>query len=130
MVPLVAVAGTVKVMVWASTTAKLVAATPLSFTAVAPVKSVPVTVTSVPVPTAPPTPEVGVKLVMVGTAATPRTPMVVGVPALAAAWVLMSVAWAVKLPTNSPITAANWASPLPERLVVERKEKCCMLLKK
>ena len=59
--PLVAPAGTTKVMVVAFTTAKPVMATPFSVTAVAPVRSVPVMVT-----VAPAAPEVGVKLVMVG----------------------------------------------------------------
>ena len=61
--PLVAPAGTVKVMVVAFTTVKPVMATPFSVTAVAPVKSVPVTVT-VTVPSA--RPLVGVKLAIVG----------------------------------------------------------------
>ena len=66
--PLVAPAGTVKVMVVAFTTVKPVVATPFSVRAVAPVRLVPVTVT-----VAPALPEVGVKLVMVGTAAAGAT---------------------------------------------------------
>ena len=60
-VPLVAPAGTAKVMVLASTTVKPVTATPFSVRAVAPVKNEPVTVTVVPTG-----PLVGVKLAMSG----------------------------------------------------------------
>jgi hypothetical protein len=114
-------------MVVAFTIVKLVMAVPLSFTAVAPVKSVPVTVTSVPVVVVPPGPEVGVKLVMVGAAATPRSSNVVRIPA-AAPW--FSKAWAEVLATISPSTAANWASFLPGRQVVEKTEKCFVFFKK
>lgn len=64
MVPLVALAGTVKVRLVLLTGAK-VAAVPFRATAVAPVRSVPVTVTVVPTG-----PLAGVKLVIVGAAAT------------------------------------------------------------
>ena len=59
--PLVAPVGTMKVMVVLFTTVKPVMATPFKVTAVAPVKSVPVTVTVAPV-----RPLVGVKPAMVG----------------------------------------------------------------
>ena len=60
--PDVAPAGTVKMSVVAFATTKLGTATPLSVTAVAPVRLVPVTVTAVLA-----SPLAGVKLVMVGT---------------------------------------------------------------
>jgi hypothetical protein len=59
--PMVGFAGTMAVMDVALTTVKLVAARPLNFTAVAPVKLVPVIVTFTPAP-----PEVGVNDVIVG----------------------------------------------------------------
>ena len=87
--PLVAPAGTTNVMVVLFTTVKPVMTTPFRVTAVAPVKPVPVTVTVV-VPSA--RPLVGVKLVMVGTAAagatgakaTPRKKEFVGLVMMAA----------------------------------------------
>ena len=66
--PVAALAGTVAVMLVDELTVKLVAATPLKFTLVAPVKLVPVIVTIVPLG-----PLMGVKLVMVGSCASTRT---------------------------------------------------------
>ena len=97
--PLLAPAGTMKVRVVAFTTVKPLIANSLRNKAVAPVKSVPVTVTVVPA-----APEVGVKLVMVGTAFTPRSSSAALGAAVAA---VLSKAWAEVLATSSPNTAAN-----------------------
>src|SRR5947208_6396251 len=73
-VPVVAPVGTVAVICVAELTVN-VALVPLNFTAVAPVKAVPVIVTL-----APTTPLVGVKLVIVGGLTTVKLPALVAVP--------------------------------------------------
>jgi len=74
-VPLVAPVGTVAAIVVELVTEKLVEAVPLNFTAVAPVKFVPVRVTEAPIP-----PLVGLKLVMVGAATKVKLEELVPVP--------------------------------------------------
>ena len=74
-VPVVAPAGTTAVIEVALTTVKLLAAVPLNWTAVAPVKTVPARVTVVPTPAL-----AGVKLVMVGAATKVKLLALVAVP--------------------------------------------------
>jgi hypothetical protein len=74
-VPVVAPLGTVAVIWVEELTVKEVALVPLNFTAVAPVKPVPVIVTLAPIP-----PLVGEKLVTVGTGTTVKLELLVPVP--------------------------------------------------
>ena len=98
--PLLAPAGTTKVSVVALTTVNPLMLAPLSLMAVAPVKFVPVTVTTVPGP-----PAVGVKLAMVGAGTVTVKATAAEVPPPGAGLVTVTG----KLPAFATALAGTWA---------------------